>query len=308
MTLLTRAVWTLALPMLAADPATVPIGSPKLRAVIVPDKGGEMASLAVLHQGRWVETLYRALDYSDKPGWTGKAPFLWPATGRNGDLMPIHGFARDMPWKLESKGPDRATVSLVDTRATRKPYPHGFRIVADYRVRANTATIAYAVTADKSNTGPMSFAAGNHITFKTPLVDGTDPLKMEFETPSSIEYTKTTGGIPTGDQRPRTFAKGTELGSFPAMAAISLAGYSGDPRMLLRDPGGIAIRMSQSTDRVPPEPVVRFNVWGDPKNGYFSPEPWVGLQGSFLSRKGMVALDPGATWKWRIEIAVEAQP
>ncbi len=303
---MTRLGLLISLPLLAADPASVAIGSPKVRAVVVPDKGGEMASLSVLHKGRWVETLYRALDYSGKPGWTGKAPFLWPATGRNGDLMPIHGFARDIPWKLESKRANRVSVSLRDTDQTRKMYPHGFHIVADYQINGAAIAISYAVTAAASNTAPMPFSAGNHITFRTPLIDGTDPLKMEFETPSTIEYLKTTGGVPTGEKRPRTFAKGTPLGSFPAMSAISLSGYSGDPHMLLRDPGGMTIRMSQTADRVPEEPVVRFNVWGDPKNGYFSPEPWVGLQNSFHLQKGLVTLAPGSTWKWRIDLSVEA--
>ncbi|MCB1022290.1 MAG: hypothetical protein KDC27_20340, partial [Acidobacteria bacterium] len=88
---------------------------------IAPEKGGEMSSLRVRKGGEWVETLYLANDYAPREGWTGKAPLLWPATGRNfpkgfkpqtkpdGSIergrytldgktyeMPGHGFVRDM--------------------------------------------------------------------------------------------------------------------------------------------------------------------------------------------------------------------
>ena len=50
---------------------------------IAPEKGGETSSLRVRAGEEWVETLYLANDYAPREGWTGKAPLLWPATGRN---------------------------------------------------------------------------------------------------------------------------------------------------------------------------------------------------------------------------------
>ena len=86
-----------------------------IEAAVAPSEGGELSGLKVRFQGRWIELLYRARDYSPTAGWRGKAPLLWPATGRNfapgtppdgGDevvgsydldgqrlRMPIHGFA-----------------------------------------------------------------------------------------------------------------------------------------------------------------------------------------------------------------------
>ncbi len=314
--------------MHAADPAVVRIEADRVRATIVPEKGGEMGSLQTRHRGQWIETLYRAMDYSDKPGWTGKAPFLWPATGRNfpkdvkpneearGSAwdwngarlpMPIHGFARDLPWKVETKSRRRAVLTLRDSESTRKSYPFGFRLAAEYTAAAGAVSILYTVTADEGNSGPMPFSAGNHITFNTPLVAGSDPLKMTFETPSTVEYLKAAGGIPTGEKRPRSYAPAVPLSQIQALTAISLSGYSGDPFMILSDPAGLSLRISQKADSAPSEPVVRFNVWGDPRNGYFSPEPWVGLQNSFNLRQGLVWLEPGRSWKWKIEIAAESK-
>ncbi len=314
-----------------ASPSPIQTGlleSVKLRAITVPSRGGEIGSLAVLYKGRWIELLYRAMDYASRTGWTGKAPFLFPATGRNfpKDVtpneeargssydwkgkrlpMPIHGFARDLPWKIETQSKTRARFSLTDTTATRQSYPFGFRATVDYTIQDRTLVFDYTIIASKQNSEAMPFATGNHITFRTPLLPGSDPLKMTFESPSTIEYLKAAGGLPTGEKRNRSYASATALSQIPANAAISLGGYSGDPHMVLRDPAGITIRMKQTSDSVPADPVIRFNVWGDARSGYFSPEPWVGLQNSFNLGKGMVRLEPGQSWKWRIELTVETE-
>ena len=107
----------------------------KVEATIAPQKGGELSGLKIQHKGNWIETIYLARDYCPRRDWTGKAPFLWPATGRNfpPDLearqkagecfntgayelngnryeMPIHGFARDLPWRV-------MRAAVIDRRA-----------------------------------------------------------------------------------------------------------------------------------------------------------------------------------------------
>lgn len=98
----------------------------ELQAYIAPAHGADLAGLEVRHAGRWSELLYRGMDYHPTDGWTGKAPILWPAVGRNfpraagadgqGDdglgwvlhgrvyPMPIHGFARDQAWRVVRRG------------------------------------------------------------------------------------------------------------------------------------------------------------------------------------------------------------
>jgi galactose mutarotase-like enzyme len=283
----------------------------RLEAAVSPKHGGELASLRVRFRGRWIETLYRALDYSATPGWTGKAPLLWPATGRNSAggadsyrhngrryQMPIHGFARNFPWKIEAHGEMSAAVSFEDTAETRKMYPFGFRLTVEYKLTGSALHAAYTVRAKDA----LFFSIGNHITFKTPLVDGSDPEQMTFETPSSIEYLKDSGNLPTGERQPRSFAKPVRLGDFKAVPAISLGGYAGDPWMRLTDPAGLSLHLSHRADSLPAPPVLQFNIWGDAKAGYFSPEPWVGIQNSLNLRQGLVILPAGATWKWTFTV------
>lgn len=304
----------------------------RIAASIAPGKGGELSSLRILLDQGWVETLYLGEDYSPREGWTGKAPLLWPATGRNfpkgftperlpdGSIeqgrweldgkryeMPGHGFVRTMPWTVEQLGVREgafAALSVEDTKLTRSYYPFRFRLDVAYTLADGALEIAYTVTAKANNERPMPFAIGNHITFNTPLVPGGDVAAVRFTTPSDRELLKDQG-LPTGQGRPRSHADGMNLGDFEVKEAVSLTGYSGDPWMELVDPQGLKIRLSHKADSYPEQPFVQFNVWGDAREGYFSPEPWVGLQNSFVLDQGMTRLAPGESWRWTIRIELE---
>lgn len=301
-------------------------------ATIAPSEGGELSSLRIQFGDEWVETIYLAEDYSPREGWTGKAPLLWPATGRNfppgfqpqtkpdGSIekgrwtldgrqleMPGHGFVRGMPWKVEQLGVRDgafASLSLEETEQTKQYYPFGFRLQVAYTLRDGGLEIAYTVEAESENTQPMPFAIGNHITFNNPLVPGGDPAAVVFTTPSDRELLKE-AGLPTGEGRPRSHSDGIALGEFEVKEAVSLTGYEGDPWIELRDPQGLTIRMSHSAESYPDQPFVQYNVWGDAPGGYFSPEPWVGLQNSFVLDQGMTRLAPGESWNWTIRIDLE---
>lgn len=304
-----------------------------IEAAIAPSKGGELSGMRVWHEGGWLETLRLARDYTRRPGFGGKGPFLWPATGRNSppDLeerrhsgepfdggayehrgvrrdMPIHGFARDLPWHVEEAVADersaRALLSLWDSEHTRSMYPFGFRCTVEYVVQGGALEARYAVHADAANPEPMFFSIGNHITFVAPLVEGSDPGKMVLTSPSSTEIVKTEYGIPTGETRPASYAKGFELGNYPPLVATSLAGYPAgkDPYIEYSDPAGLTLRVSHRASEIPEDPVILFNVWGDVRSGFFSPEPWVGLQNSLVSKQGLTYLDPGETFRWTVRV------
>ena len=224
----------------------------------------------------------------------------------------MHGFVKEMPWQVDTRraGDDGAelTLSLVDTAVTRESYPFGFRLEVSYRLYAGTLTIAYTVRADSDNSAAMPFSIGNHITFRAPLVEGSDPGQLLFESPSSVEYLKDPPGLPTGESRPLSYADPVRLSEIPNRTAVSLGDYEGTPYMVLTDPQGLAIRMSHSAASVPKEPVILYNVWSDLPDGLFSPEPWVGLQNSLNLQQGLVLLPPGEDWTWSVEIHPEEAP
>ena len=307
-----------------------------IEAAIAPSTGGELSGLRVIHDGKWLETLQLARDYAPRSGFGGKGPFLWPATGRNfpPDLeerrrageafdggayehggvrrsMPIHGFARDLPWEVEATSAGgqgaRALLSLADSPVTRSMYPFGFRCTVEYVVEGGALELRYVVTAGEDNPEPMFFSIGNHITFLAPLVEGSDPAAMALASPSTTEILKTTYGIPTGETRPLSYAGGITLGDYPPLSATSLTGYpeGQDPYIEYWDPAGLTLRISHHASKIPDPPVILFNVWGDVHSGFFSPEPWVGLQNSFVLRQGLIYLDPGAEFRWDVRVSYE---
>jgi len=301
-----------------------------MEATVAPDKGAELCGVRTQFKGQWTELLWRACDYTPVQGWTGRAPWLWPAVGRNFPSnvkeneagsgssyeykgkrypMPVHGFARDLPWRVESKTANgksaRLVVALADSPKTREMYPFGWKITLIYELSNAVLTMNFNVKANEQNKDEMFFSAGNHITFRTPLVAGSNFADMKFQTPSTVEYVKK-GFSPTGEKTERNWNTPIKLADFPNLRAITLGGYKPGAWMTLRDPAGLEVRIDHSATRQPDE-VCSFNVWGAPKDGYFSPEPWVGLQNSLVSGNGLVKLSPGKEWRWTLRLSVPAQ-
>ena len=278
--------------------AQLVFGSPFLQAAVCPERGGELCSLKVQHKGQWVETLYSS--DAGSGAWTGRAHWMWPAIGK-GTPVPFHGFVRDMPWQTTQQAKDAVTVTLSDTAPTRQTYPYGFALQANYRAVDRKLVIRFKASAAPANTANMPFAVGNHISFRTPLLPGSPPDSLTLRTPSTLEYKKLDGS-PTGEKVPRSLAQPVALKDFDARVAVSLGGYAANPSTELRDPAGLAVRISHTATSIPAEPVVRFNMWGDPAKGYFCPEPIVGLQDGHRLQQGLVRLQPGKEWEWVITI------
>jgi galactose mutarotase-like enzyme len=297
------------------------LDSEGIRVTIAPHRGAELFSVQVLFRGSWRELLY-----SSTEGWTGRAPWLWPATGRNfpKDIapnedatgssydykgkrypMPIHGFAKDMAWTRKSlqstSSGARAILTLADTPATREMYPFGWNLELEYLLANGELAMEMRVKASEKNEDEMFFSAGNHITFRLPLVEGSDRMKTTLQSPSTIEYLKD-GFMPTGKKRPNSLGVASALSTMPVKQAVTLGGYTGGRWMTLTDPAGLAVLLEHSASQLPREACV-FNMWGDAPGGYFSPEPWVGLQNSLVSGDGLVKLRPGAEWTWRLKLS-----
>jgi galactose mutarotase-like enzyme len=301
-----------------------------IEAAVAPSQGGELTSLRVRFSGSWIELLYRARDYRSGSGFRGKASFLWPAVGGqyavgttpasscgDGDYpvtgqrypMPCHGFAKDVPWRELSSSADsrgaRLAVELRDSTETRRFYPFGFLIRATYQLSGGRLSISYAVSSAAANAAAMPFAIGNHLAFRVPFLNGADPTSILFETNNSAELLRDSHGLVTGEQRARSFANPQRLGTFDAAVALPLVGYPHTAFARIADPGGLAVRIDQHASSRAEEPLVRFNVYGGPKEGYFCPEPWFGLQNSLNLDHGKVTLKPGANWVWTVEITPE---
>lgn len=304
-----------------------------VEAAVAPTEGGELSSFKVTFKGQQIELLYHARDYDHKTGFQGKGPLLWPAVGAQyptntvpkescgmgsytamGKSYPMicHGFARTVPWKEVNRTVDnhsaRVTVELTASDATRKFYPYAFHLDTTYELIDGHLTIDYVVKSDASNTEPMPFSIGNHIGFKLPFLSGTDPAKMLFETQNTVQLLRNTVGVLSGEQKERSFYTPEELGSFDAHVALPLAGYKSQPFSRLIDPQGMTLRLTQTASTNLPEPLIRTNAYGGPGVGYFCPEPWFGVQNSLNTGVGLMKINPGTSWTWRLALEVEPPP
>jgi gluconolactonase len=301
-------------------------------AAIAPSQGGELASFKVTRNGQIVELLYNARNYNPPPGtFHGRAPLLWPAVGAqypvdtvpkescgigsytvNGKNypMPCHGFAKDMPWHEVSRSVDahgaRVTVELRDSDDTRKYYPFAFRLDATFELANGAVTVDYVVNSESSNSSPMPFSIGNHLAFNIPLIKGSDPAAVKFETQNTVQMLRNSAGTLNGESKPRSFALPEALGTFDAHVALPFAGYKSQPFSRLIDPTGFTVRVTQTATSTLPEPLIRTNAYGGPRQGYFCPEPWFGVQNSLNTGVGVLKIQPGESWTWRLLIEVEA--
>jgi len=310
-----------------------------IRVSVVPAAGGEIAGLRVRIGGRWQELLYRALDYESAPpdGWQGRAPLLWPAVGRSFTAeqlakykrtgrkpkqcsyllgkraysLPIHGFARDMPWTLESHGADATsawvTCALADSARTRRQYPFAFQMTVTHRLTKGRVISRYELTAGR-NRRAMPFAIGNHISLRLPFTSRGAFATCTVRTParkrihltdltllsrrtSSVNYSKP---VPVGD--------GIYGDTF-------LTGYRRRSAWAeLVDPESIRLKISQAERPVhgkciAKEEDISFVFWGDPHIGYLCPEPWVGRPNALNTGRGLLRLAPAERFIWEMRLA-----
>jgi galactose mutarotase-like enzyme len=294
-----------------------------LTATIAPGRGGEMVSLRLLQGKERRELLYRGRNFCEAGGFDGKAPVLWPATGRTylpdtpgqkpqrGWLwkgktydMPVHGFARDLPWRVVAQKRDgmeaSLTLELVDTPETRKRYPFGFAFQLRYVLRGSTVSVEHRIRADKDNRAAMPFSLGNHIAFALP------PGGAALTTPATRRLLLDGQARPTGKAEEITPPKDSSLAPFSAGPAVPLAGY-GQPAMMRLDfADGLSITVDHRGSKLPAGEPVGFNMWGDLKKGFFSPEPWWGKQNALATGDGLVELAPGATFEWTFRAGISS--
>ena len=292
-----------------------------MEAAVAPTKGGELSSLTIRRKGVPIELIYLARDYSPRSGFAGKAMFLWPATGPvvgnqwtlDGRTypMPFHGFAKDTAWEVVEHAASprgaRAVLRLRDSAATRVSYPFGFVLHVTYELAGGVLAIRYGVTAARENSGPMPFAIGNHVAFNLPPSGEGSAGKVVLETNCRDEIVRDAASLPIGTVRPWRSMPSAALADIRAVPAISLANCGRTARVALLDPAGVTVEVTHQADRLPKMPVVQFNLYGTAADGYFSPEPWVGLQGGLNSGKGLTRVPAGKMWSWAIRVRATQQ-
>lgn len=248
--------------------------------------------------------------------WPGRAPILFPITGRaEGDLvavrgraarMTIHGFALHSDFTLTDQGADSCRHELVASDATRALYPGEFRLVVEHRLHGP----ALRVTASVENRGraPMPFGFGFHPGFVWPLPgltgqgheitleNGAEPLAMLLD-----------GGLIAGPRLPSPFLRGR--------MAVTDAAFAADSSIVIAEGAGSALRFGAGDGRglrIGWRGLSHLVLWHPPGAGFLCIEPWQGLPArkgagpEIADRPFALTLAPGARRDFALSVDTAA--
>jgi len=323
------------------DSVRLSVPNGQWEAWVSPEKGALLERL-VLHADHPREVLYDRERREHGPeGWTGHAPWLWPAVGRTlteeeaaeGDQrgeapekghyrmdgvsrpMPIHGFARDKAWSVRDRDDTSTKARVVcetgDDRESRALYPFSFVLESVTTVFRSYLTHAFRVTASQDNASPMPFSVGNHITVDVPGLFGLPCDRVLLTTPCSVQYPLRPCCLLDGTQRERSLGDGQPL---HLLSDQVLAGYPKGMCHATLNTDNLRLRVSQREVPGPNRTAwslprdFAFVFYGDPNKGFFCPEPWLGFPNALNTGRGAVRLPPGETFHWEMTLHILSSP
>lgn len=252
-------------------------------------------------------------DWNDVAHARGGNPLLFPflarhrVDGRLGEWrdaqgvvrsLPMHGFARDLPFSHEVDADGRGVrMTLNDTEATRAQYPFAFRFEASYRL-ADAQTLDVTLSTSNRGDAPLPYYAGHHFYFSLPHT-----LRGE-----------TTLSLPPTERR-----RQLEDGSISA-PEIGAGRYTlDDPLILDRfhclrdvptqpvrlDSPSLGRRIEISLDREGSVPWYAVTTWTQfETSDFYCVEPWLGLPDAIHNGLGLRWIEPGKTETAALRITV----
>jgi galactose mutarotase-like enzyme len=245
---------------------------------LVPERGGLISGwccggheLVYLDQERFLDPAQSV---------RGGFPVLFPITGGlPGNRLPLpqgdytlsqHGFARQLPWRLEALADGRGVqLQLSDTPETLEAFPFAFLLSMEVRLEAGALAIT-SIVANRS-ADPMPFSFGLHPYFNVSSLEG---VRIE--------------GLPTDCLNHLTMQPDSTAAQMDRLAdgIDLLVRPSGNVRMLDEAAGtSLELQLSHPLDLVV--------LWTEPPRPMICIEPWSGPRQSLLSGDRRLELAPG---------------
>ncbi len=256
---------------------TVAHGVDRLR--LVPERGGLLTGWRC--NGRELLYLDQQRFADPTASVRGGMPVLFPICGNlpddrlrlpEGDFaLKQHGFARDLPWKLQELADGSGVgLSLVDTAATRAQFPFAFRL--DLELRLEPSALAITVVVANPGERPLPFAFGLHPYF---AVSSLAAAALE--------------GLPERCLNHHSMqASGT---------AAQLARLEQGVDLLAAPAGAVRLRDREAGFALELQPTAPFDlavVWTDPPRAMVCLEPWTAPRGALANGERRLELAPGA--------------
>lgn len=261
-------------------------------------RGAELWSLRVEGEER--------LWSGDPAWWDYRAPLLFPVVGRSiaetiaidgrAFPMPLHGFARDLPFSVVAADATRVSLTQVADARTRRHFPFDYRLDVDAFV--DGPTLGMVVTVRNGSTEPMPFCLGYHPGFLwADDAEARRSFVCRFETAEDapVRRARPDTGLLLAEREEcpvigRTLALHDGLfarGSIQFDALRSRAVWFGRP-------GGRGLWVGFANSP-------HLGIWTRPGAPFLCIEPWQGLaadeggSNELALRPGAMVLAPGAT-------------
>lgn len=273
---------------------------------------------------RWVVDGQPVIDWPASADWSNPArvrggnPILFPFIGRHfvdGQIgawrdphgqtysMPIHGFARDLPFDYQvDQAASAVRMTLSDTPATRTAYPFGFRFEVCYRLDGR----ALEVELITHNTGeaPLPYYAGHHFYFALPAALRADTT---LELPPNRRQFQEPDGTPAAAVPGR---RQYRLDDPEILDRFHVLQQNGP--VVLRTPAlGRTITLDLEHGRQQPDsaPWYAVTTWTErPDSDFYCVEPWLGLPDAIHHGQGLRWIAPGASERAALRISVDSGP
>jgi len=247
---------------------------------LVPERGGLISGWRCGDRELVYLDLERFLDPAQSV--RGGFPVLFPITGGLPDnRLPLpqgtftlyqHGFARQMPWRMEPLADGRGiALELSDTPETLQAYPFAFQLRMEVRLAAGALQIA--TTVSNRSTTAMPFSFGLHPYFNVSSLDG---VRFEGLPHDCLNHLAMTPAA-TAEQM-QNLPRGIDL----------LVRPSG-PVRLVDDAAATTLELQLS------HPLDLVVLWTEPPRPMVCVEPWSGPRQALLSGDRKIELAPGAS-------------
>lgn len=268
------------------------------QAHIAPQFGGRLLNWTLGQQPiiHWPENV----DWNDTSAVVharGGNPILFPFTARHyvdGVLgkwkdgsgvvraLPMHGFARDLPFEVVETSEDELRMRLTDTAKTQEMYPFSFVFDVVYRLYKNTLEVTFETT--NNSEAPLPYYAGHHFYFAIPHEERkqwTITLPCRF-----WGYQSENGAPEFSDSRGNVM----ELDSEALIDRFHIDFFK--PHVILAN--GTARRSILLEWDTPPPTWYNVTTWtASPDSDFYCVEPWLGLPDAIHHGHGLRSVLPG---------------
>lgn len=258
-------------------------------------------------------------DLSALPRVRGGNPILFPFCGRtygDGEMffwrtpegaklpMPMHGFARDSQFILESVHAHGFTVALASSETTLACYPYNFLFRVAYEFRDLSLEVRLELT--NRHPTPIPWSAGHHFYFRLPWHEGATREFYRILLPAKKAYHRAPDGSLHPDQA-YLLDKSEPATSFgePRLSdRIHTQLYQQEIRFGPRS-GDQDVRILIG-DSPRPAPHVTVVTWSENDTApYYCVEPWMGPPNSPTHKLGLHFVQPGETEVFKVTVSVE---